>query len=302
LLHSVIFRSPCVVLRQALEHLAVGALERLPVLALRDHRVDGLEGLEEARVVVEDHVEAVDRLVVRLDLVAEQHRGGVVVPRLALAVGLDLDDAVDDADRVLPLLVLGVDVEQRVEERVVLRLEVEGARVRLRRLLPVAELLQVQLADLLVDVGLLLAVGHVDHGPLGLDHALPVVAPGCRSMTALSGLEVVRIHLERLLQVVEGLARLVLPLLDHAEAVVDEDRLLRALGLAVLDQDRLVQLERLLPVLLLEQQVGHADEHVAVGRVEVEGLPVVLEGPVGVAELAGHLGGAQEAGRAGPAR
>jgi hypothetical protein len=64
---------------QALEHLAVGALEGLPVLGLRDHRVDGLEGLEERRVVVEDHVEAVDRLVVGLDLVAEQHRGGVVV-------------------------------------------------------------------------------------------------------------------------------------------------------------------------------------------------------------------------------
>jgi hypothetical protein len=57
---------------------------------------------------------------VGLDLVAEQHRGGVVVARLALRVRLDLDDAVDDPDRILPLLVLGVDVEQRVEERVVL--------------------------------------------------------------------------------------------------------------------------------------------------------------------------------------
>jgi hypothetical protein len=83
-------------------------------------------------------------------------------------------------------------------------------------------------------------------------------AAGLQLDDRVERVEVVRIHLERLLEVVERLARLVLPLLDHAEAVVDEDRLLRALGVAVLDQDRLVQLERLLPVLLLEQQVGHA--------------------------------------------
>jgi hypothetical protein len=104
----------------------------------------------------------------------------------------------------------------------------------------------------------------------------------------------VSVDLERLLEVVERLARLVLPLLDHAEAVVDEHRLLGALGLAVLDQDRLVQLERLLPVLLLEAQVGHPHQHVAVGGVDVEGLAVVLERLVGVAERAGDLGGAQE--------
>jgi hypothetical protein len=91
---------------------------------------------------------------VGLDLVAEEDRRRVVVARPTDVVRLDLDDLVDDADGVVPLLTLRVDVEERVQQRVVGRPELEGVLVGLRRLAPVVELLGVEPADLLVDLDL----------------------------------------------------------------------------------------------------------------------------------------------------
>ena len=62
------------------------------------------------------------------------------------------------------------------------------------------------------------------------------------------------------------------------------------LGLAVVDQDGLVELERVVPLLAPVQQRRPIQQRRQVGRVEVVGLLVVAQRLVAVAQLVGRLG------------
>ena len=97
-----------------------------------------------------------------------------------------------------------------------------------------------------------------------------------------------RIDLERLLEHVERLLALTQVLADLTEAVVDADDVRLVLTVAVLDQDRLVDLPGVVPVLHLEQQVCAAEQRRQIRRVDVVGGLVVAERLLVVAELVGR--------------
>jgi hypothetical protein len=75
------------------------------------------------------------------ELVAQEHRGGVVVTGATDRVDLHLDDLVDDADRLAPLLALGVEVEEAVKHRRLARAQLERPLVGDDGLLRVAQAL-----------------------------------------------------------------------------------------------------------------------------------------------------------------
>ncbi len=110
---------------------------------------------------------------------------------------------------------------------------------------------------------------------LGVDHRLPVALLLLQIDDRLQRLAVRRIDLQRLLEHVERLLALTEGLANHAEAVVDADDRRLVLAVAVLDQDRLVDLPGVVVVRHLEHQVGAADQGRQVRRVDVVGGLVV---------------------------
>jgi hypothetical protein len=147
-------------------------------------------------------------------------------------------------------------------------------------------------ADLGQQLGLLLRAAGDHQAAHRVDHGLPVALLLLEIDHRLERVAVARIDLERLLEHVERLLALAERLANHAEPVVDADDVALVLAVAVLDQDRLVDLPGVLVVRHLEQQVGAADQRRQVRRVDVVGGLVVAERLLEVAELVGGARGA----------
>ena len=86
-----------------------------------------------------------------------------------------------------------------------------------------------------------------------------------------------RIDLQGLFEHVEGALPLAQLLAHHTEAVIDAHHVALALGVFVTDQDGLVDLAGLVPVLHLVEQIGAADQSRQIGRVDVVGALVELQ-------------------------
>ena len=234
-------------------------------------------------------VVVVDRLVERLQLVAADRRRPRGSRRPCGRVSrLERDEALDGLDDLLPLLGLGVEVEHLLQQLVVVR-----ARPRAPRGTPRSP-----------SAGSAASRGRCRRSRRGAGpspcRCAVAIRPRlawttasqspcccCRSMTACKRLAVGRIDLERLLEHVERLLALTQGLANHAEPVVDADDVRLVLTVAVLDQDGLVDLPGVVPVLHLEQQVGAADQRRQIRRVDVVGGLVVAERLLEVAELVG---------------
>ncbi len=160
----------------AVKHLAVGALELLPVALLSQHLVDALERFEEARVQIERFVEELDRAIQILELVAVNLRLREDVTRLDLGPGLELADGRQRVDHLLPLAGLLVELEQLVEQDVIGGLEVAGLLERLDRLVRVLLLVAPDIPNLVEDLVALLTIHHgVEDLALVSSDLLPIV-------------------------------------------------------------------------------------------------------------------------------
>jgi len=94
----------------ALDHLAVVALELRPGLVAGLDPIDGLEGPQQARIRIEGLVEELHRVLVVLELVPVDDAGRVAVAGDLVWTILELDRAQQDLHRVRPLLLLRVEV------------------------------------------------------------------------------------------------------------------------------------------------------------------------------------------------
>jgi len=103
----------------------------------------------------------------------------------------------------------------------------------------------------------------------GVDHRLEVARVGVELDERLQRRAVARLNLQRLLEHVHRLGALAELQLDAPQAEEDVDDLVVLLGVAVVDQDRLVDAKRIVPVLEPIQQPGAIDQRRQVGRIEV---------------------------------
>ena len=254
--------------REAMQHLAVRALELLPVLLRREDLVDGLERLELSGVEIERTVEVLDRALGVLDLVAQDDADRVRVLRLLTGLRLvasvalvdERRDLLDDLDRRVPVLAALIEHEQLVQDLVVLRLNLVRGRVALDRLRRVLELLVPEVADVLVHLEALLGVRDLEHALLELDHVLPVVRDLVEADDCLERRTVLRVLLEGLVEHVERLAAIVLLALDDAELVEDVGEVFFLQRVAVVDEHHLEVLERVVPALRSVERVRERDE------------------------------------------
>src|SRR5690606_27934637 len=98
--------------------------------------------------VVEGLVVELDGLVEGLQLVAADRAGGLVVEALAQRILLEVHEALDGLDGLLPLLGLAEEIELLLQERVVVGPELEGLGQGGKGLLRIGQLLAVDLRDL----------------------------------------------------------------------------------------------------------------------------------------------------------
>ena len=203
--------------RDAVEHLSEGALELLPVLLLVEDLVDRFEGLQLRVIEVEGLVEHLHGLVDVLDLVAVDDRDRVHVLRLRLITLIEVGDAPDDHDRVVPLARLLVEHQQLVEEPVVVGLELRRLGVGFDRLLRVLGLLVPQVTDGLKHPEALLDLSDLEDLLLVVDDLFPVVRLLVDPDHRLERRAVMRILFEGLVEHVERLAPLTLLAFDDTE-------------------------------------------------------------------------------------
>ena len=217
-----------------------------------------------------------------------------MVTRAPDRIDLHLDHLIDDADRLAPLLALGVQVEQAVQHGRVARAQLERLLVGDDGLLRVAQALAKQLGALDEEVELDLVVGGaVDHRLAGIERALVVALGHLHVERGLQRRPVAGVQLERLAQERRGLGHLVLPLLDLGEPEIDDRGDLVGPLLDAERQQVRVGGEGLGPVLGLEVQVGLAEQRAPVAGLELEGATKQLERAWALAEQTFDPGGAQ---------
>ena len=113
-----------------MEHLAVGPLEVLPILALGEDLVDGLERLQLRRIEIERRVEAIHRRVRVANLVSGDDRDGISVLGLGLNALVQSRNTLDGLDDFRPALGLLEHAEQLVQRRVIFGPDVASVGVR----------------------------------------------------------------------------------------------------------------------------------------------------------------------------
>ena len=233
-----------------------------------------------------------DRLVGRVQLVVGDVAGGDEVLAPCTWPRLELGEAHEDLHRLLPLLGLAEEIEHVVQQLVIVRLAVERLEVGGDRLLRVVELVLVDRRRSRSDS---LNFSSASSAGARMQRALRLMTAsksprvGVQLDERLQRRPVAGLNLQRLLEHVDRLGALTLLQLDVAEAEEDVDDLVVLLGVAVVDQDRLVDPERVVPLLEPVEQRRAVEQRRQVGRVEVVGLLVVLERLVGVAQLIGRL-------------
>ena len=275
-----------------MEHLAVRALELLPVLLRREDLVDALEGLEEARVEIERLVEELDGAILVVQLVAIELRHRVDVAWLLRSGCFSMSAMRWSVSTIcVPVAASpGRAASSLWRSDVVLRLEIERLFEGLDA--PSARFfsLSIQMSPISIEhLEALVAVDDVvEDLPLVGGDLLPVLELGVDADQRFERRPVRGVDAERLLEVVDRLLGLALLLLDAAELVVDVGALL-GLVLAERGEHLLVVGERARPVLQAEAHVGEAADRLLVGEIElVRGL-VGLERLVVLAERREHL-------------
>ena len=278
------------VLDDPVDHLAVGPLERLPILLGVEDLVDGLERLEVVRVEIEGLVEAVERPIRVLQLVTGDDADRVDVLRLRPGPAVDIGDLLDDANGLFPLPGLLVRGQELVEHAVLLRLQESGLVPGLDGLLGVLLLVLPEGADLVEDLeALAVAVDRLEDLLLEVDDLRPLALLLVEPDDRVERRPMVRILLQGLVEHVEGLAALPLLALDDAQAVEDVDDLVRRERVAVVDEEHLVELEGVAPTFRREGRPSETEERRQVGRVDLLRLLEGLDGLLDLLELHGRL-------------
>ena len=236
----------------------------------------------------------VDCLVERPELVAAQRRRGVEIDTAVERVSLESNKPFDDLERPLPLLRVDAEIEELLQYLMILGRELECLDVGNGGQRRVVQRAVIVGADLGEEPGLLAdLVRGFDEAALGQHDRLPVPSLRLQIDHGLQCLAMARRELERFHERPQRLLAIAESLVNRTQATVDPDdgRLVQR---TLLDQDRLVELAGVRPVLGLEQQVGALDQRRQVGRIELVGGSVVDERFGDIAELVGTARGPVE--------
>src|SRR5690606_37596965 len=103
------------------EHLPIGSLEVLPIFALRQNAVDGLEALELRRIKIEREVESLERKIKILQRVTRDNGRRIVVTRLDGVAIVELGDSIDRVDDLVPVANGLVDLEELMKRAEIVR-------------------------------------------------------------------------------------------------------------------------------------------------------------------------------------
>ncbi len=208
---------------EALDLAAIDALLRLPVVRLRHQLVDALEGLEVVRIGVKGLLERFNRFSPRVKLLGQDVAGGDEVGP-ARRVVRQLGQAGQQLDRLLPLLGVGVELEQPVHDRALVRPDLERLQIGRDRPLRVVSPLAVDRRHVLEQPQLGPRIVGDRQQRLGVAHDRVVVARGARRLDQrLQRAGAARIERQRLLQRFDRLGRRAGAQPGDAEPLVGDD-------------------------------------------------------------------------------